>query len=119
MTIVPAAILFLVLVNKLCLDQGVNTPQVVCDGDAMLQEELRNYLLKNKMSEDHHYKPCQPFYQRPGKKHHYYAKRFLTELLCYNIKLFVIVCVYIIARCYFELGGVLLCDVLWLCCLVW
>ena len=45
-TLDPLAALVLVLVDKLSLDQGVDLPQVVGDGDAVLDEQLGHFLLK-------------------------------------------------------------------------
>ena len=46
MTLVPPAPLVLVLLDELGLDQGVDRPEVVGEGDAMLEEQLGHFLLK-------------------------------------------------------------------------
>ena len=46
MALVPFAALVLVLVDELGLDQGVDGPQVVSQGDAVLEEQLGHFLLK-------------------------------------------------------------------------
>ena len=46
MALVPLAPLVLVLVDELGLDQGVDRPQVVGQGDAVLEEQLGHFLLK-------------------------------------------------------------------------
>jgi len=49
-TFVPSARLVLVLVNELCLDQGVDTPKIMREGDAVLEEQFGHVLLKNTRS---------------------------------------------------------------------
>eukprot|EP00091_Calanus_sinicus_P024744 TRINITY_DN905_c0_g1_i2.p1 TRINITY_DN905_c0_g1~~TRINITY_DN905_c0_g1_i2.p1 ORF type:complete len:120 (+),score=5.51 TRINITY_DN905_c0_g1_i2:152-511(+) len=45
MALVPLAVLVLVLVDELGLDQGVDGPEVVGEGDAVLEEQLGHHLV--------------------------------------------------------------------------